>query len=139
MLEEKVMKTLRRLPVSQQQEALDFMEYLAQKSSQTARVETEAPPSAAATADAPAAEMANAFAAIARFLTLDEAQLPAAQRQAYAQAYERLKQGRSADEPRVLGLFDGLGQISDDFDAPLPDEDLFWGGASDSNGISKEL
>jgi hypothetical protein len=54
--------------------------------------------------------------------------LPAAQRQAYAQAYERLKQGRSADEPRVLGLFDGLGQISDDFDASLPDEDLFWGG-----------
>jgi hypothetical protein len=112
------------------------MEYLAQKSSQTAPIETEMPPAEAATADAPAAEMANAFAAIARFLTLDEAQLPAAQRQAYAQAYERLKQGRSADEPRILGLFDGLGQISDDFDAPLPDEDLFWGGLFVEQGLA---
>ena len=30
------------------------------------------------------------------------------------------------DTPRVMGLFEGQGWISDDFDAPLPDE--FWGG-----------
>ncbi|NOT60228.1 MAG: DUF2281 domain-containing protein [Acidobacteria bacterium] len=32
----------------------------------------------------------------------------------------------AAVTPRVMGLFEGQGWVSEDFDAPLPDE--FWGG-----------
>ena len=34
--------------------------------------------------------------------------------------------GEAALNPRILGLHEGQGWMSDDFDAPLPDE--FWGG-----------
>ena len=34
--------------------------------------------------------------------------------------------GDAALKPRILGLHEGQGWMSDDFDAPLPDE--FWGG-----------
>lgn len=47
-----------------------------------------------------------------------------------------MQRGRQADEPRILGLFAGLAKVSDDFDAPLPDEDIFWGAETDENGVS---
>lgn len=49
---------------------------------------------------------------------------------------EVIAKGRTADEPRILGLFEGLVQVSDDFDAPLSDEGVFWGAASDQYGVS---
>lgn len=137
MIEEKVVKTLRRLPATQQQEALNYVEYLAQKGGHPAPSEAKELPDAATPADYQSNETLNAFTAITRFLTLDSSQFSAAQRQAYEQACKTLKQGRSSGDPRILGLFTGLGQISDDFDAPLPDEDLFWGEASNANGFSE--
>jgi hypothetical protein len=79
----------------------------------------------------------SAFTAVARFLTLDTSQFSAAQRRAYEEACAALKQGREAGDRRILGLFAGLGRISEDFDAPLPDESLFWGETSDANGLSE--
>ena len=48
----------------------------------------------------------------------------AGQREAYEHACEVLQQRQEADMSRILGLFAGLGEISEDFDAPLPDENL---------------
>ena len=69
-------------------------------------------------------------------LSLDVSQLTKAQRRAYKRTQALLQRGRQADEPRILGLFAGLAQVSDDFDAPLPDEDIFWGAETDEYGVS---
>jgi hypothetical protein len=57
---------------------------------------------------------------------VDTSQFSTAQREAYGLACETLKQRPEADTSRILGLFAGLGEISEDFDAPLPDENLYW-------------
>ena len=70
-----------------------------------------------------------------RFLTLDTSHFTDAQKQAYERACIILQRGRKADEPRILGLFAGLGEISEDFDAPLSDEYLFLGEETNEYGI----
>jgi hypothetical protein len=75
-------------------------------------------------------------AEVGRFLSLDVSQWTAAQQQAYAQAKQAIQNGRQSNEPRILGLFSGLIEISDDFDAPLPDEAAFWGEETDEYGMT---
>ncbi|HRJ44267.1 MAG TPA: hypothetical protein PL105_20410 [Caldilineaceae bacterium] len=65
--------------------------------------------------------------ALRSFLELDTSAYTPAQREAYARASKPLRRGRRPDEPRILGIFAGLVEVADDFDAPLPDEDLWWG------------
>lgn len=72
-----------------------------------------------------------------RFLSRDLNQIAVNYRPAYEQACRLIRQGRQSGEPRVLGVFKGLLQTSDDFDAPLPDEDLFWGKETDEFGLSQ--
>ncbi len=78
---------------------------------------------------------ADAAAASLR-LSVDTSQLTKAQRRAYERTQALLQQGRQPNEPRLLGLFTGLVEISDDFDEPLPDEDLYWGEGTDEYGVS---
>lgn len=73
-----------------------------------------------------------------QFLAVDTSQFTEDQRQAYAQASLLVQKGRRPDEPRLLGLFAGLVQIADDFDTPVPDEELFWGKSTDEYGVSLE-
>lgn len=75
-------------------------------------------------------------AAASLHLSVDTSRLTEVQHRAYERTQMLLKQGRKSDEPRILGLFSGLVQISDDFDEPLPDEDLYWGEGSDEYGVS---
>ncbi|MFH1636338.1 MAG: hypothetical protein ABIG63_20325 [Chloroflexota bacterium] len=78
------------------------------------------------------------LAAVHHFFTMDTSQFTAAQRQTYDQACTIIRRGRDSGEPRILGLFAGLMQIADDFDAPLTDEDVFWGKSTNEYGISLE-
>ncbi|MGB0388773.1 MAG: hypothetical protein ACPGWR_28470 [Ardenticatenaceae bacterium] len=73
-----------------------------------------------------------------RFLTMDTSHFTVDQLQAYERACTIIKQGRRPDEPRIWGVFAGLIDIADDFDAPLPDQELFWGEGSDEYGMSLE-
>lgn len=82
----------------------------------------------------PEAEADAAAASI--HLSVDTSRLTEVQHRAYERMQTLLKQGRKPDEPRILGLFSGLVQISDDFDEPLPDEDLYWGEGTDEYGVS---
>ena len=68
----------------------------------------------------------DVFAAVQHFLTMDTSQFTEDQRRAYEQASTLVRKGRRPNEPRLLGLFSGLVQIADDFDAPVPDEDLMF-------------
>ena len=63
-----------------------------------------------------------------RFLNLDTSGFTQQQLDAYHQARERLIRGRKPNQPRILGLTGGIVKMSDDFNAPLPDEDLFYEG-----------
>jgi len=40
--------------------------------------------------------------------------------------------------PRRLGIFDGLVEIADDFNAPLPDEEIYWGSLTDEYGVNTD-
>ena len=71
-----------------------------------------------------AAEADDVPAGIRRFLTRDTSRFTAAQRRAYERVCAAIRQGRSPHEPRILGLFAGLIQVADDFDAPLPSRGL---------------
>ena len=84
------------------------------------------------------AEIDNVPADIHQFLTRDTSHFTADQRQAYDRVCTAIRRGRNPNEPRILGLFAGLMQVTDDFDAPLPDEDLFWGEGTDEYGMSLE-
>ena len=75
---------------------------------------------------------------IPNFLAMDLAQFTSDQRQAYERLRKAIQTGPRPNEPRTLGLFEGLIQITEDFDAPLTDEDLFWGNSTDESGISLE-
>ena len=76
-------------------------------------------------------------AELGRFLAQDVSQWTTEQQQAYARTKKMIENGRRPDEPRILGLFSGLIEVSDDFDAPLPDEDSFWGEETDEYGMTK--
>ncbi|MEA3341973.1 MAG: hypothetical protein U9R15_18575, partial [Chloroflexota bacterium] len=87
---------------------------------------------------ASATEATTEMTAVRHFLTRDTSHLTAVQRRAYRRAHAIIRRGRRPDEPRILGLFAGLVQIADDFDAPLPDEDMFWGKSTNEYGMSLE-
>ena len=74
---------------------------------------------------------------IGRFLAQDVSRWTPAQQQAYARTKALIVNGRRPDEPRILDLFAGLIEVSDDFDTPLPDEAIFWGEDTDEYGITK--
>jgi hypothetical protein len=73
---------------------------------------------------------------LADFLTMDTSHFTVEEKQAYLHISQILQQDRTADSPRIAGLFKGLVQIKDNFDDPLPDEDLFWGTDTDAYGIT---
>lgn len=73
---------------------------------------------------------------INRFLALDTSAFTPEQQAAYERTSTLLRRGRRPDEPRILGMFAGMVQVSDDFDAPLPDEELWYGSETDEYGIS---
>lgn len=75
--------------------------------------------------------------AVQAFLKLDTSGFTEEQRAAYERVKEHIRRGRAPDEPRILGLFEGIVTVADDFDAPLPSEieDLFWGSETDEYGI----
>ncbi|MCB0164708.1 MAG: hypothetical protein KDI79_10800 [Anaerolineae bacterium] len=72
-------------------------------------------------------EQETVIDAVEHLLTLDISRFTPEQQQAYEKTKSLVQQGRLPHEPRILGLFEGLMEVSDDFDSPLPDEDLFWG------------
>ncbi len=74
--------------------------------------------------------------AVQEFLELDTSAFTSVQLEAYARASRLLRRGRRPDEPRILGIFAGLVEVADDFDAPLEDEELWWGSETDEYGIS---
>ncbi len=74
--------------------------------------------------------------AIRRLLNLDTSHFTEAQKQAFERTCQLLQKKRGPDEPRIAGLFEGLIEIADDFDAPLPDEELFWGSETDEYGMT---
>lgn len=76
-------------------------------------------------------------AEIGRFLSQDVSQWTPEQQAAFARTKAMVLNGRQPDEPRILGLFAGLVEVSDDFDAPLPDEDSFWGVETDEYAMTK--
>ena len=104
----------------------------------TDRVEVIIFPIPLSTAKLPVKLGNEAPAGARRFLTMDTSQFTAVQRQAYNRACAIIRRGRSPDEPRILGLFAGLMEVADDFDAPLPDEEAFWGQGTDEFGMSLE-
>lgn len=66
--------------------------------------------------------------AVERFLQLDTSSFTSKQLAAYRHAYEQIRKGRKPGEPRVLGLTSGLVELAEDFNSPLPEEDLFYDG-----------
>ena len=80
-------------------------------------------------------EVANATHA---FLTLDTSHFTVEQHKAYERACAIIQRGRQKNDPRIWGVFEGLIDVADDFDAPLPDEELFWGEGTDEYGMSLE-
>lgn len=84
------------------------------------------------------AEPDEGQAAIQQFLTMDTSHFTPEQVKAYERTSALLRKGRTPDEPRILDLFAGLIEVSEDFDAPLPDDiiDLFYGSETDEYGIT---
>ncbi|MBI3958120.1 MAG: hypothetical protein HY328_04865 [Chloroflexi bacterium] len=74
--------------------------------------------------------------AVQEFLALDTTAFSPQQRAAYERASTLLRRGRRPDEPRILGIFAGLVEVADNFDAPLEDEELWWGSETDEYGMS---
>jgi hypothetical protein len=64
--------------------------------------------------------------AIQRFLQIDTSGFTQKQLDAYHHADEQIRKGRKPGEPRILGLTGGLVELAEDFNDPLPDEDLFY-------------
>jgi hypothetical protein len=76
--------------------------------------------------------------AIQQFLAMDTSHFTPEQLKAYERTSALLRKGRKPNEPRILDLFAGLIEVSEDFDAPLPDDiiDLFYGSETDEYGIT---
>lgn len=73
---------------------------------------------------------------IQRLLNLDTSHFTEEQKQSFERTRQLLQKKRAPDEPRLLGLFEGLVEIGDDFNDPLPDEGLFWGEETDEYGMT---
>lgn len=71
------------------------------------------------------------------FLAMDTSNFTPEQMQAFVQSCKRVLTHKPGD-PRLFGLYRGLIWVTDDFDAPLPDDiiDLFYGSETDEYGIS---
>ena len=65
------------------------------------------------------------------FLSLDTSQFTAEQLRTYEETCARIQKNIADNKPYIDNLFTGLIHISDDFDAPLPDEYLFRGEGTD--------
>ncbi len=59
-----------------------------------------------------------------------------AQRAARERTLALLAERPQPGAPPRLGIFDGLVEIADDFNDPLPDEEIYWGSLSDEYGMS---
>jgi hypothetical protein len=66
--------------------------------------------------------------AIQRFLQIDTSGFTQRQLDAYHHTCAQIRKGRKPGDPRILGLTGGLAELADDFNDPLPDEDLFYNG-----------
>ena len=75
--------------------------------------------------------------AVRHFLTMDTSNFTDDQLQAYRQNCERL-QAYQPGGPPLYDLYKGMVHLSDDYDAPLPDEiiDLFYGCETDEYGMT---
>jgi hypothetical protein len=69
---------------------------------------------------------------------LDTSQMTEAQRAARERTLLLLAEKPQPGAPRRLGIFDGLVEIADDFNDPLPDEEIYWGSLTDEYGMSIE-
>ena len=67
---------------------------------------------------------------------LDASQMTDEQRAARERTLSLLAEKPQPGAPRRLGIFDGLVEIADDFNAPLPDEEIYWGSLTDEYGMS---
>lgn len=74
--------------------------------------------------------------ALAEFLALDTSGYTPEQKAAHERVSAYILGGRKEGEPYPLGLFEGFGSLSEDFDDPLPDEDLWYGSETDEYGLS---
>ena len=88
--------------------------------------------------DAESTSQSDYDVAVQRFLMMDTAHFTEVQMAAYARTCGLLQRGRVPGEPPVFGIFEGLIEIADDFDAPLSDDilDLFYGSETDEYGLS---
>jgi hypothetical protein len=93
--------------------------------------QTQSPPLSAYMADRD-----EQTAVIHQFLTRDTTQFTVEQKEIYQRICEMLQQKQLADTPRIAGLFAGFVLATDDFDDPLPDEELFWGHSTDEYGVT---
>ncbi|MDQ4078481.1 MAG: hypothetical protein M3220_19830 [Chloroflexota bacterium] len=87
--------------------------------------------------EGPDRPMESTSEGVHRFLSRDVSSFTEQQREAYARVRSLILHGRSPNEPRILGLFEGLVEVADDFDAPLPDEEEFWGKGTDAYGLTQ--
>ena len=74
--------------------------------------------------------------ALRAFMNLDTSAYTPEQKAAYDRVIAYIRSGRREGEPYPLGLFAGFVEVSDDFDDPLPDEDLWYGSETDEYGIN---
>lgn len=77
-------------------------------------------------------------AVLADFLNMDVSHFSPVEKQAYLRISQVLQQQKAENAPRVAGLFTGLVHVTDDFGAPLEDEDLFWGVDTNAYGIKEQ-
>ena len=67
---------------------------------------------------------------------LDTSQMTDEQRAARERTLTLLAEKPQLDALPRLGIFDGLVDIADDFNDPLPDEEIYWGSLTDEFGVS---
>ena len=74
--------------------------------------------------------------AIQDFLTIDTAHFSPQQLVAYGQSCHKLRKWLETREGRLIGVFEGLVKIADDFDDADDIVDLFYGSETDEYGLS---
>lgn len=74
--------------------------------------------------------------AVQEFLALDTSGFTPEQKMAHERVVAYIRRGRKKGESYPLGLFAGFVKVSEDFDAPLPDEDIWYGSETDEYGMS---
>ncbi len=68
--------------------------------------------------------------------TMDTSRMTEAQRAARERTLALLAQNPQPGAQRRLGLFDGLVEMTDDFNDPLPDEEIYWGSLTNEFGVN---